>query len=221
MVNNYSDKGVNYMYNADYSTPPEGVVAVDLGLPSGTKWANMNVGATKPQDFGLYFAWGETVGYSSGSHRFDGRNYKWCYGDLSRLKKYSNDRFFHLVDNKTVLDLEDDAAYVNWGSNWRMPTKEQLTELFRKTKKEWIEIDGIYGYKFTSMINSNYIFLPATGFYRNERLWMNNSEGRYWSLSLDKRQPDQAYVLRIYQGLTLIDCSGRNDGLTIRPVLNK
>ena len=104
---------------------PADVVAVDLGLPSGTKWANMNVGAEKPEDYGLYFAWGETTGYAAGtSHSFDWDSYKWYNGSINTETKYSD-----TVDNKTILDPEDDAAHFNWGGLWYMPTGEDVREL--------------------------------------------------------------------------------------------
>ena len=96
---------------------------VDLGLPSGTKWATCNVGASKPQDYGNYYAWGET----STKETYKWSTYKYgTYdddGDYSKLTKYNTS------DSKTTLDLSDDAAHVNWGGKWRMPTFEQLSEL--------------------------------------------------------------------------------------------
>ena len=123
---------------------PEGAVAVDLGLPSGTKWANMNVGAEKPEDYGLYFAWGETVGHTgdiSDGRLFDWASYKWCNGSEDSLVKYA------IVNNKIVLDLEDDAAYVNWGSDWRMPTLTEIKELLDNTTFERIIQNGVNGCK--------------------------------------------------------------------------
>ena len=88
-------------------TAPAGVVAVDLGLPSGTKWANMNVGASKPEDYGLYFAWGETVGYGSDTndgHSFDWASYNWCKDSWNTMTKYCTDSSYGTVDDKAVLD---------------------------------------------------------------------------------------------------------------------
>lgn len=126
---------------------PEGVVAVDLGLPSGTKWANMNVGATTETEYGLFFAWGETVGYSSSDtsdgHSFNWENYKWMTEGKSSLEwinKYqiedsqtdgcwydTNKQF--IGDGKTQLTPEDDAAHANWGGDWYMPTEDDFNEL--------------------------------------------------------------------------------------------
>jgi len=146
---------------------PAGVEAVDLGLPSGTKWANMNVGATAPEDYGLYFAWGETMGYTSDTsdgHSFDWENYKWCNGSGKTLTKYCTTSDYGTVDNKMVLDLEDDAAYLNWGDKWRMPTITEIQELLDNTTSEWTTQNGVYGRKFTSKSNGNAVFLPAAGY---------------------------------------------------------
>ena len=139
-----SEEGGVYNPNAD--TAPEGVKAVDLDLPSGTLWANMNVGATSPEDYGLYFAWGETTGYTGG-HSFDWASYKWMNEGQSNWRQvnkyqiddwetegcwYDSDGNF-IGDGKTVLDLEDDAAHANWGGDWRMPTIDEIKELIENT----------------------------------------------------------------------------------------
>ena len=111
-------------------TPPDDHEWVDLGLPSGTLWATCNVGANAPEEFGDYFAWGETAP----KDYYDWDNYKWCNGNDSTLTKYCNDSTYGyngFVDNKVELDPEDDAAYVNWGPSWRMPTLNQTQELWQ------------------------------------------------------------------------------------------
>ena len=156
---------------------PEGLEAVDLGLPSGTKWANMNVGATSVTETGLHFAWGETTGYGSDpsdGRSFDWESYEWSDVNVTtqkRMKKYNE------TDGKTILDPEDDAATVNWGSDWRMPTSEEFVELWRTKKNtkdyEWTWCDGVnVKYEGSSMIGwkimskkagtaGNHIFLPG------------------------------------------------------------
>ena len=89
------------------------------------KWATCNVGATKPEEYGDYFAWGETDPKST----YDWSTYKYCNGSSSTLTKYNTDNSQGTVDNKTTLDLSDDAARANWGDSWRMPTDAELTEL--------------------------------------------------------------------------------------------
>ena len=119
---------------------------VNLGLPSGTLWATMNVGANSPTDSGLYFAWGETTGYTAsqvgngeGKKAFSWSNYKFNpSGDGSTFTKYNE------TDGKTVLDLDDDAAHVNWGGDWHMPTEEQCKELLKETKNGFVTNTGAF-----------------------------------------------------------------------------
>ena len=112
---------------------------VDLGLPSGTLWATCNIGADSPEDYGLYFAWGETTGYSedtSDGRSFDWSTYKYCNGSSYTLTKYCNDSsrgYNGFTDNLTELVPEDDAATANWGAGWCMPTVEQFDELFNSS----------------------------------------------------------------------------------------
>ena len=99
--------------------------AVDLGLPSGTLWADRNVGADAPEAYGDYFAWGEVTPKTE----YNWSTYKWCNGDAYSQTKYFTSSSYGTVDGKTTLDLEDDAAYVNMGSEWRMPTNAEQDEL--------------------------------------------------------------------------------------------
>ena len=195
---------------------------MDLGLPSGTKWANMNVGAEQPEDYGLFFAWGETTGY--GSDTSDGRSfywtsYKWCNGSENTLTKYCTDNSYGTVDNKTVLDLEDDAAYVNWGSDWRMPTFTEIQELLNNTTSEWTTVNGVKGRKFTSKTNGNSIFLPAAGYRDGSSLYNQTSYGYYWSSSLNESLPYYARYLRFNSENAYPYYYYRYIGFTVRPVL--
>lgn len=144
-------------------TIPKGVKAVDLGLPSGTLWANMNVGAIKEEGFGYYFAWGETE--SKPRSDYDWGTYKWCNGSNTTMTKYctrSDYGYNGFIDNKMELDPEDDAAFVNWGKEWRMPTYEQLKELRDQCSWTWKTINNVKGYLVEGK-NGNAIFLPAAG----------------------------------------------------------
>ena len=172
---------------------------VDLGLPSGTKWATMNVGANSPEEYGDYFAWGETTPKSS----YTGSNYN-----------YSS--------NPTTLPLEDDAAYTNWGTSWRMPTKTELTELVNEeyTVRTWITQNGVNGWKVTSKINGNTIFLPAAGF-RRLGLYSAGLRGNYWSRSLATADSYYAYYLFFGEAGVYNNSWGRYDGQSVRPVLAK
>ena len=239
---------------------------VDLGLPSGTLWASCNVGATKPEEYGLYFAWGETKGYTSATsagHSFDEANYKWC--KQTKLEdycatKYCNDILLNAEDtaavlielgvasveeadaktlqekldyiladkledlglaqndNKTELDLEDDAAYVNWGSNWRMPSLDQIEELIDNCNWEWTTQNGIYGKKATSKTNGNSIFLPAAGGRHGTSLYTAGEQGLYWSRTLYAYSSSGAYRLRFYSGSVGWYHSYRYYGQSVRPV---
>ncbi len=163
---------------------------VDLGLPSGLLWATCNVGAENPEDYGNYYAWGETDTKD---------NYSWStykYGsDWDVLTKYNTNSNNGIVDNKTVLDPEDDAAHVNWGGAWRMPTDEEIGELINNCTTEWTTINGKNGYKVTSNINNNHIFLPAAGCRYDSSLDGGGSYGNYWSSSLNSGCPDFAWYL--------------------------
>ncbi|MBQ9559109.1 MAG: Ig-like domain-containing protein [Bacteroidaceae bacterium] len=164
---------------------------VDLGLPSGTLWATCNIGANAPEDFGDYFAWGETVG---GKTDFSWGTYILCNGSSNTLTKYcASDSpymgYNGFIDNLTELLPEDDAAYVNWGADWRMPTKDQFDELLNTnyTTVEYTGQNGIAGLKITS-IRTGYtdrsIFLPGGGCYNGSTLEHPNLFGEYWSRTL-------------------------------------
>ena len=156
---------------------------VDLGLPSGTLWATYNVGANSPEEYGDYFAWGETAS----KDYYDWNTYKWCNGDIRTLTKYctlSYCGYNGFVDNKTELDPEDDAAYVNWGTSWRMPSLEQMQELFNKCTSWRTTLNGVNGLLFTGP-NGNTLFLPSAGYRLRESLLDAVLHGYYWSRTLD------------------------------------
>ena len=153
--------------------------AVDLGLPSGTLWADRNVGADAPEAYGDYFAWGEVTPKTE----YNWSTYKWCNGDYDTQTKYCTNSSYGTVDGKTVLDLEDDAAYVNMGAEWRMPTKSEQDELCNNCTWTWTTQNGVYGRKVTGP-NGNSIFLPAAGNRDYIYLLNERSRGYYWSSSL-------------------------------------
>ena len=196
---------------------------VDLGLPSGTLWATCNVGASSPEDYGDYFAWGETAGYNDGKTDFYWSTYKWCEGSSSTMTKYctkSTHGYNGFTDNKTELDLEDDAAYVNWGPAWRMPSNEQFAELINSsyTTTTWTTQNGVYGRLITSKSNGNSIFLPAAGEHYNSKLTNAGSNGNYWSRTLHEIVPDAARLLYFYSGYINSTGSDRYYGRSVRPV---
>ena len=172
---------------------------VNLGL--SVKWAACNVGATKPEEYGGYYAWGETE-----KTTYDWSTYKWCNGSSTTLTKYNNSSSYGTVDNKTTLDPEDDVAHVKWGGNWRMPTKAEQDELLNNCTWTWYdsgntEFNGVAGYKVTSNksgYTDRFIFLPAAGYYSDDGPYaMNpnfyNDVCYYWSSSLYTDSPDNAY----------------------------
>lgn len=157
--------------------------AIDLGLPSGLKWACCNVGASSPYEDGDYFAWGEV------EHKtyYDWDTYKWSDG--SNYTKYTS-------SGKTTLDAEDDAATHNWGENFRMPTVDEFVELLANCTSVWTKINGVYGYKLTSNKNSAFVFFPATGHRSGAGLEYQGYNGNYWSSSLypyDERNAHDLY----------------------------
>ena len=162
---------------------------VDLGL--SVKWATFNVGASKPEEYGDYFAWGET----SPKIYYDWRTYKWCDGVREKLTKYifEDGGVSQFVDNKTTLEPEDDAATVNWGGNWRMPTKTEIKELLNTDNCTWewkenYNSTDANGYLVTSKKTGNSIFLPAAGTAITSSPDYVGSEGEYWSSSLDTHE---------------------------------
>jgi len=207
----------------DFSASGVAVEAVDLGLPSGLKWANMNVGATRPEEYGDYFAWGETAPQSE--KRYSWASYKWCKdGNYMKLTKYcSNSSYGNngYSDTKTVLIAEDDAATVNWGGDWRMPTEAEFNELLENTTSVWTTVNDVGGYMFTSKTNENSIFLPAAGFYCDSEYKGAGSYIFYWSSSLFASFSFYASMLYFKTGNVYTTIFSRNYGQSIRPVRSK
>lgn len=167
-------KGTSYGEELSFTTKTEpNHPYVDLGL--SVKWATYNIGASSPEEYGDYFAWGET----EPKDVYDWSTYKWCNGSQNTLTKYCTKREYGVVDNKTALELEDDAAHVNWGGEWRMPTKAELEEL--RTKCTWLpaKINGVSGREITGP-NGNTLFLPYSG-YCSEGKYPGGGTGHSWS----------------------------------------
>ena len=161
---------------------------VDLGL--SVKWATMNIGANAPEECGDYFAWGET----EPKDYYDWSTCKWCNGSSNTLTKYCIDSRYGTIDNKTTLDLSDDAAHANWGGTWRMPTVDEIKELVNICSWEWTTQNGVNGQKATGP-NGNSIFLPAAGFRLIVDLNDMGSYGFYWSSSLRPDYDGDVYHL--------------------------
>ena len=190
--------------------PGSAMTAVDLGL--SVKWASCNLGASKPEEYGDYYAWGEIAPKSN----YTWRTYKLCKGNYDKLTKYSIAFSFGyngFTDYKTFLDLSDDAAHVKLGGRWRIPTDAEWTEL--RNKCEWTWTGS--GYKVTGP-NGNSIFLPAAGYRNSTSLSNAGSSGYYWSSSLNTSIPDYAWSVYFYSSGVGRYGSYRCDGFSIRPV---
>ena len=200
-----------------YDGIENGYYYVDLGLPSGLKWAACNVGATAPEAYGNYYAWGETSTKST----YDWNTYKW--ENESGFTKYNIDSRYGTVDNKTVLELADDAAAVNWGGAWRMPTDAEWTELRENctwTRTSDYNGTGVAGRIVTSKTNGNSIFLPAAGYRHYDDLNRAGSYGYYWSSSLDTDHPNDAWAVYFYSSYEERSSYNRCYGYSVRPVLS-
>ena len=197
---------------------------VDLGLPSGTLWATCNVGASNPHDTGLFFAWGDTEGHGSDvsdGYLFSWENYKWgeVDGEDTWLTKYCTDSSRGkdgFTDGKDELDPEDDAAYVNWGSQWRMPSKQQLDELKEQCTWTQTTLQEVNGYEVTGP-NGNTIFLPTTSWRIDDMLL---DGGAYWSRTTNPEDDGGAYYLG-WDDWGWYEYGGRLDGQCVRPVMNR
>ena len=156
----------------DISNVVNGHEFVDLGLPSGLLWDTCNVGATSPEQTGLYFAFGETTGYTA--------------EQITSGVRAFNSASYTASGISADLTLAQDAAHVNLGGNWRMPKKAECQELLNKCNVMWTDDyngTGVAGRIFTSKVNGNSVFLPASGVCYNSSLLSVGSFGNYWSAS--------------------------------------
>ena len=190
---------------------------VDLGLPSGLLWAKWNLGATSPEQFGNYYAWGETTTKDV----YDGSTYKYftvdAEGNLQTLTKYNTSTYWGTPDNLTTLQAMDDAAAQKLGAGARMPTKAEWEELIRNTTAEWTTLNGVNGRKFTAS-NGKSLFLPAAGKRWDGELRYAGSRGGYWSSSLYESGPSIAWYFSFYEGGQGVYNADRSYGLSVRAV---
>ena len=186
---------------------------VDLGLPSGIKWAAYNVGATKPEECGGYYAWGET----EEKEDYSWETYKWCNGSSNTITKYCINDGYGTVDGKITLDPEDDVAHVKWGGDWRMPTEAEQAELRNNCDWEWTEVNGVSGYRVKSRVNDNSIFFPAAGYRLGTDIDRGAGNG-YCSNAVDSDFNDNACGMRFEEGNYDWSCLGRSNGSPVRPV---
>ena len=212
---------------------------VDLGLPSGILWATTNIGATSPEQYGLYFQWGMTTGYAKGAgHDFDWHEYAYAEEDMEHynpdgfdmfLTKYCPDSGWGLngfTDGLTELETADDAACQNWSTNWRMPSSEQVDELFDDdyTTRTWTTRNQVPGLLVTSRAYpARSIFLPAAGNYIGTNLYDEGEEVKTWTRTLfveggDDSSSAKGQHLAGKDGLAWTSATDRWSGMPVRPV---
>ena len=198
-----TEGGQKAMITINVRTTP---TIVDLGLPSGTKWANINVGANSPEDYGNHYAWGET-------------ETKNVY-NRSTYQYYKNDSYVDI--DYDIRGSEYDVAHVKWGGNWMMPSNTQMNELFDNCTSELTTVNGVYGRKFTSKINGESIFLPAAGFCEDE-VFDEGATGYYWSCSSKTPNASGAYSLCIRNSDNSYNMGHyyRYYGFAVRPVIRE
>ena len=198
----------------------ENLEYVDLGL--SVKWANMNVGASKITDFGNYYAWAET----STKEQYDWTTYKYTEKGATRMTKYNSTSMGAVLDFLTELEPIDDAATINWGNDWRMPSLSEMNELIQNCTWTWYENyngSGNSGFVITSKIvgyTNNSIFLPAAGHYGGKNTYDLNQMGMYWTSTLDKNSYANIKACQLYFGDGSLQTMSydREIGMTIRPV---
>ncbi len=198
---------------------------VDLGLPSGTLWMDRNIGASSPSDYGLYFSWGETDGYTAdevGSKKqFSWVDYKYADGAYDKLTKYCNKSSYGndgYTDSLVTLETTDDTVLQNV-HKYSMPTKAQLQELLDSTTSEWTTKDGVNGRLFTSKTNGNSVFVPAAGYGHYGSMYGVGSYGYLWSSSLNEDGANCAWGLGFVSSSASISGNlSRYNGFSVRGV---
>lgn len=187
---------------------------VDLGLTSGTLWATMNVGAKKPEQYGNYYAWGET----KPKDNYTWSTYRWYdsvnSGYYPYFTKYTGDNNGNI--DKITLDANDDAAYAHpdWGEEWRMPTQAQLDELIRECEVSYEQRNGVWGYLFSR--NNKSVFFPFAGYWSGAAVYSTESYANYWSRTLNDKSFYYSFAWSLSEAH--LDSQWRNCGLPVRAV---
>ena len=191
--------------NISYKTCPDNnhPHLIDLGLPSGTLWACCNVGASQPEDYGKYYAWGETQP-------------KEVYSWSTYIHSDGTESTCHNIGSD-IAGTSYDAATANWGTPWQMPSLEQCNELNNKCTSVWTQQNGVNGQKFTGP-NGGTLFLPAAGSRWEGGAFGAGMGGYYWSSALNEFNPSCVWVLNFLSGGVYVTDGYRNYGLSVRPV---
>lgn len=206
---------LGYSRNQSSNSPSTGYIAghkyVDLGLPSGLKWADCNVGAYEPSDFGNYYAWGEVFTKPT----YTQENSQTYDKSANRLRNAG------IIDNRGILTPDHDAAHVNWGDTWRMPTARECQELVDNCKWTWTTQDGTKGYLITGP-SYNSIFLPLAGHRSGDSLSSTGEYGRCWTSTCNEEKLQNAHCLGFFHnnnsGYKVFNDMFRNFGYNVRPV---
>lgn len=206
-----------------FFTLPKG--PVDLDLKSGNLWSSTNLGADYPEDAGDYYAWAE-LEVKKTNALYDWSNYKWCMGAFNELTKYCSSKYYgyeSFVDNKTAIDLEDDAAAKELGGKWHIPSSNEWSEIKEQCGWESTIINGVRGWLVRSKSNPDdnkkVIFLPAAGYRDRGRTLDYNNFGYYWSSNcVPDGQWYYAYNMQLGYSSYQISTGARCFGESIRPV---
>ena len=232
-ISGHADNNPNIVYARTEYMPllrlvsPDDFVFVDLGLKSGVLWANRNLGAPTSNDYGNYYAWGETTGYNQGKTSFSWKNYKYCKGTSNSLTKYCTKSDYGnsgFTDELTQLQGFDDPASSTYGYYYAIPTKEEWEELM--TCCRWSRLNNGAFIRGVEGKSDNVIMLPAAGYRSGMNLYDADSEGYYWTSTLDPNSPDDAYMLHFKSGNTKPNeydyyrCHGRSVRMVLRPRTN-
>ena len=213
----------NEVHYNPYIDPYNGHPYVEIG---GLKWATMNVGATSVTDYGLYFQWGDTQGYTAsqvgsgeGKKAFSWADYK--YGNGTSSPGATGMTKYNATDGLTTLEAVDDAAVANWGGSWRMPTTAEFQALGAAVNTAWTQVNNVYGILCTDKTDSSKtLFFPAAGYCDSGSVIDVGDDGNYWSSSLDTGSRQGAYYLFFDSyGASWDDGYDRFYGFAVRPVV--
>jgi hypothetical protein len=213
----------NEVHYNPYVDPYGGHDYVEIG---GIKWATMNIGASQPSDYGLYFAWGDTQGYTAeqvgsgeGQKYFGWADYK--YGNGTSSPGATGMTKYNATDGLTTLEAVDDAAVANWGGSWRMPTTAEFQALGAAVNTAWTQVNNVYGILCTDKTDSSKtLFFPAAGYCGNGSVGSVGYGGDYWSSSLSSSSRQSAYYLRFSSyGAYWDGGDSRRSGFAVRPVV--